>query len=151
MKIYRRDDFKSDDFWAIFVPGYGPGETTEDVERRAQKRLEDSGVVPIAVTDVELHCGDTIRIGDKVYHVGMCGKYKCVVNDPVVIDDDPEEREYDDELHCPYCGAEIPDSFEFPKDGDERCIFCGSLFHFEKEMTVRWNSYPVEPAQVKDI
>lgn len=151
MKVYRKDDFKDGLFWEIFIPGYKPGETEEDVQRRTQKLLDDSGIDPIAETDKELHCGDTVDINGEFFHIGICGKSKCAVDGPLDFDGIPDGIENEGELICPYCGCMITDTFELSDDGDLRCIKCGSLFHFEKEIEVTWSSYPVEAAEIKKI
>lgn len=151
MKIYKESDFAKKDFWAIVCPGYGPGETTADVRRRTEKILQESGVNPIAETDQKLQLGDTIEINGELYHIGICGSERCFVGEPVEIEENPDELQGENELCCPYCGALTPDTFEFPDDGEQRCWRCGSLFHFEREIEIRWNSCPIERANIRRI
>jgi len=151
MRIYRKEDFNERDFWKIFCMGFGPGETMEDVKRKQEKLLEESGVKPLAETDKAIECGDTISIHGKLYFVAVGGKSKCVVRDIDHISKFPETYEGCDHLYCPYCGEMVEDVFELPDNGTHRCEKCGSLFRFEKECIIEYNSYPVEAATIKEI
>lgn len=151
MRIYREKDFKANDFYKIFVPGYGPGETTEDVNRKSERLLEESGVKPLAETYKAIKSGDTISINGKLYFVRIAERTKCAVRDIDHISQAPEAYEGEDNLYCPYCGEIAGDDFGLPDYGDFRCMNCGSLFRFEKECTIEYNSYPVEAATIKEI
>lgn len=152
MRIYRENDFNRDVFWDIFLPGYRDGETAEDARKRAEELLKQTGVQPIAETGEEVNCADTLEIGGAYYHVGLCNKDRCAVTEIGEIElDEPEEREDEDRLYCPYCGKEIPDSFELGNEEDFKCPICGSVFDIVKEVEVRWSSYPVRAAKIKGI
>lgn len=142
MRIYREKDFKSNDFWKIFVPGYKPGETTEDVNKKSERLLEESGVKPLAETDKAIKCGDTISISGKLYSVRNVRGTRCAVRDIDHISKSPDTYEGEDNLYCPYCGEIAGYDFGLPGYGNFRCENCGSLFRFEKECTIEYNSYP---------
>lgn len=150
MRIYREKDFKSN-FWKIFVPGYGPDETTEDVNKKSERLLEESGAKPLVETDKAIKSGDTISISGKLYFVGIVRGTKCAVRDIDHISQAPDAYEGEDNLYCPYCGEIAGDDFGLPDYGEFKCRNCGSLFRFEKEYTIEYNSYPVEAATIKEI
>jgi hypothetical protein len=49
-----------------------------------------------------------------------------------------------DEVVCPYCGAEVMDSWELPDCDDIECWECGKKFHYEREVTVTYWSHRIK-------
>ena len=48
------------------------------------------------------------------------------------------DHNYTDEVVCPYCGAEMADSWEYPDDGKETCWNCGKEFHYQREVEAHY-------------
>jgi len=56
----------------------------------------------------------------------------------------------DDEIKCPYCGAEVSDSWEYSDSDDEHeCSDCGSIYAYERRVEVSYCSTPVKKNEEK--
>ena len=52
-----------------------------------------------------------------------------------------EERFYENQIICPYCGEENEDSWEFGDSEDEQeCYECGKYFSWERHTSVSYTS-----------
>ena len=49
-----------------------------------------------------------------------------------------EDSQGTDEIVCPYCGSEIPESREFPDSGTLTCDDCEKLFDYSRDVTVTY-------------
>ena len=49
-----------------------------------------------------------------------------------------------DEVVCPYCGAEMTDSWEYPDSGEEWCEECDRVFTFFRQVDVHYSSQQVK-------
>lgn len=65
----------------------------------------------------------------------------------IEIDLEPSDREYKNNLTCPYCGYVDNDSWELSSDCEEEheCGRCGGVMSYERIVTVEYSSSPVKP------
>lgn len=143
MKIFDYADLGSKRLWDYSQNGLTP---------------EDDGIKPIIETNKEINIGETIIIGNVAYSVtalsGKGGRYhtayvKKLKNQKVFIDgEEPEDEDYTEQITCPYCGYENSDSWEAGDDEDEyECPRCGSVFSYQRNVTVEYCSQPVRKAK----
>lgn len=144
MKIFDYADLGSKRSWDYSMSGVTP---------------EDDGIKPIIETDKEINIGDTIIIDNIAYSIaslsGKGGKYhtayvKKLKSQKVFIDgEEPEDKDYTGQITCPYCGYENGDSWEADDDEDEYdCPCCGSVFSYQRNVTVEYCNQPVRKAEV---
>lgn len=144
MKIFDYADLGSKRSWDFSMNGLTP---------------EDNGIKPIIETDKEINIRDTLIIDNTAYGVtslaGKGGRYhtayvKKLKLQKVFIDgEEPEDKDYTGQITCPYCGYENGDSWEADDDEDEcECPCCGSVFSYQRNVTVEYCSQPVKKAEV---
>lgn len=144
MKIFDYADLGSKRSWDFIMNGLTP---------------EDNGIKPIIETDKEINIGDTLIIDNTAYGVTSLarkgGRYhtayvKKLKLQKVFIDgEEPEDKDYTGQITCPYCGYENGDSCEADDYEDEcECPCCGSVFSYQRNVTVEYCSQPVKKAEV---
>lgn len=118
---------------------------------------EDDGVRPIMITDKEINIGEPLIIDGTAYCV-CCVSAKRMKRQYAYVerlkeqkvfteDEEPEERYYTRNIVCPFCGNEI-EGFEMNDYEDEyECECCGSVFSYEREVTVEYYSKPVKKSE----
>lgn len=118
---------------------------------------EDDGVRPIMITDKEINIGEPLIIDGTAYCV-CCVSTKRMKQQYTYVeklkeqkvfteDEEPKERLYENNIICPYCGYET-ESFEMDDYEDEyECGCCGSVFSYQREVTVEYCSYPVKKSE----
>jgi hypothetical protein len=66
-----------------------------------------------------------------------------------------EEKDYTDEITCPYCNYEFSDSYEFGRGGEDceeiECGNCGSTIQFQRIISVEYCTEPVCPTEVMEV
>jgi len=67
------------------------------------------------------------------------------------VDVEPEEKRFEGNITCPYCGNEVGDSWEMSDSGEEECGECGSKFDYEREVEITYSSYPKERLEIKEV
>lgn len=72
-----------------------------------------------------------------------------VVRDMSNFNPEGEVREFEYGVTCPYCGYEDSDSYESCNEHD--CGRCGSIFAFDRIVTVEYSSQPVEATKVIEV
>lgn len=143
MKIFDYADLGNKHTWDYSMSGVTP---------------EDDGIMPITETNKEINIGDTIIIGNVAYSIvslsGKGGRYhtayvKKLKLQKVFIDgEEPEDKNYTGQITCPYCGYENGDSWESDDDEAEYdCPCCGSVFSYQRNVTVEYCSQPVRKAE----
>lgn len=116
---------------------------------------KDDGIEPIAVTDKEIEMGELLIINNIAYTICSLpdkgDKFQTayverVKNQSVFVDGkEPKEHYGTDNIICPYCGYEYEDSWEYDESDEHyECINCGSYFSYEREVSVKYYSSPVE-------
>lgn len=125
---------------------------------------EDDGIIPLAETDEKIEIMVPIIVKGIAYTIGsLHGKVENDVFTPrwgiaskmefqeiFVEDEEAEEQNYTDDIVCPYCGHTEGDSWECSDEEDEHeCVNCGSIFSYQREVTVNYCSQPVKKAEFK--
>ena len=123
---------------------------------------EDDGIRPLIETDKKIDLSEPIIINNVAY--SLCS-IKCesakkggepiwgiaekLDNQDVFVNgNEPESQQFKDNITCPYCGYEDQGSCEASNDEDEEiCGNCGSVFSYERVVTVEYTSYPVKKAE----
>ena len=50
-------------------------------------------------------------------------------------------HEWTEDMVCPFCGAEVQDSWEYEDDrGEVQCYDCGNIFKYERHEIVRYST-----------
>jgi uncharacterized C2H2 Zn-finger protein len=121
-----------------------------DISEWCRKGSELENYPYIGEIDIDLHIGEVIKVEDEYFTAGVlnpathsAGVRKAVMNL------EPEDRDYEDNLTCPYCGYVDSDSCELSDSEDEHeCGRCGAIMSFERVVTVEYSSSPVKPPQI---
>lgn len=144
MKIFDYADLGSKRSWDFSMKGLTP---------------EDDGIMPIIETDKEINIGDTLIIDNAAYGItSLSGKgcryhtayvEKLKLQEVFIHGEEPEDKDCTEQITCPYCGYENCDSWEADDDEDEcKCPCCGSVFSYQRNVTVEYCSQPVKKAEV---
>ncbi len=115
---------------------------------------EEDDINPILITDKEINMDKLFIINGIAYYVcSMSGKgnirqvayVERLKNQAVFIDDEePEDKDYTNEITCPYCNTEI-ESWEMDEEDNEyECESCKSTFSYQRIVTVEYCSQPVK-------
>lgn len=143
MKIFDYADLGSNSSWDYSMSGVTP---------------EDDGIKPIIETNKEINIGDTIIVGNVAYSItslsGKGGRYHTAYVEKLksqavfINGEEPEDKDYTRQITCPYCGYENDDSWESGDDEAEYdCPCCGSVFSYQRNVTVEYCSQPVRKAE----
>ena len=106
----------------------------------------------IGEVDVELNIFEVIKIENEYYVPGVLNKDRKTAGvRKVQIALEPEDRDYESNMACPYCGYEDDVSWELgDSDEEHECGRCGAVMSFERVVTVEYSSSPVKPPIIKD-
>jgi ribosomal protein S27AE len=121
-----------------------------DISEGCRKGDELESYPYIGEIDIDLHIGEVFKVEDEYYAPGVISPMKHLAGvRKAEIDLDPEDKDYEDNLTCPYCGYVDSDSWELSDSEDEHtCGRCGATMSFERVVTVEYNSSPVKPPQI---
>ncbi|TCO69529.1 hypothetical protein [Marinisporobacter balticus] len=101
----------------------------------------------IGEIDIDLNIGKVVKVGESYFSIGVLSHVeKNAGAREIEIDFEPEDKDYENNLICPYCGYEDKDSWELSDDDEKhRCGRCGAIVSYERVVTVEYNASPVEP------
>lgn len=104
----------------------------------------------IGEIDVKLNISEIVQIGNDYFAPGVLRYDNNTAGvRKIEIDFEPEDKNYESNLKCPYCGYEDNDSCELSDDDEEHeCSSCGATMSFERVVTVDYSSSPVKPPTV---
>jgi DNA-directed RNA polymerase subunit RPC12/RpoP len=139
MKIYDKRKLK----WRSILD-YGKDKSPQDYETSL-----------LIETDKVLDVG-TVFIKDKIaYTINSIRKQEWAIAErlPIqevfVLGEHPKDKYYTDNITCPYCGYEDCDSWEAEDDEEQcECGNCGSIFSYQRKVTVEYCSQPVKKVDV---
>lgn len=96
---------------------------------------------------------DNLKIGNKIYHVGMLDiqKHHVGVHEIDFIDEDEILDTLEDEFTCPYCEYIYNDAFELQDEGNINCPRCGSELAYSRIVKVEYSVIPVKKAKIKEV
>ena len=96
---------------------------------------------------------DNLKIGNKIYHVGMIDleKHHIGVHEINFIDEDEVEETLEDEFTCPYCGYIYNDAFELQDEGDIKCPNCSSELEYSRIINIEYSVTPIKKAKIKEV
>lgn len=70
----------------------------------------------------------------------------------VTLNQNPKDYYYEHNIKCPYCGYEDQDSWEASEKSDNKeCDQCGSIFSYQREIIVHYNSQPIKMSPIINI
>lgn len=104
----------------------------------------------IGEIDLDLNMGEVVKVEDEYYVAGVMhpNKHMAGVN-KVEIELEPEDRDYESNLTCPYCGYEDSNSCELSdNDSEHECGRCGAKIEYERVVTVEYSSSPKKPPTI---
>lgn len=121
-----------------------------DISSWCKQGIEVEDYTYLGEVDINLAIGEVVKIGDDYFISGVLNHDKKSAGvRKVTINLDPEDRDYESNLICPYCGYEDNDSWELSDDDEEHeCGSCGAIISYERVVTVEYNSSPVKPPSV---
>lgn len=66
--------------------------------------------------------------------------------------DGEDDQEFESEITCPACGHSLSDSWEMEEEDDDyECSTCGSIFSYERIVTVEYSSQLIEKKAIKEV
>lgn len=109
----------------------------------------------ILKTDKPIDFDETLKIKGKLYTI-WCGSAPSGDDRAFLVEEfefkDEVSNEIETEITCPYCGYMKMDSWEQGDGEEEQCQICGSIFSWEKVITVDYRSEPVSKNEnIKEI
>lgn len=104
----------------------------------------------IGEIDVDLSMGTVIKVDQEYYTIGVLNfRNKSAGVRKIKLEIDPEDKSYESNVICPYCGYEDSNSWELSDSEDEHeCGRCRATISFERVVTVEYNSSPKKPPEI---
>lgn len=104
----------------------------------------------IGEVDADVDLGIVLKIGDDYYVPGLIAANKGYAGvEQIDFNTEPEDRDCENEMTCPYCGYKDIDSWELQDSDDEHeCGRCGATISYERIVTVEYSSSPVRPPEI---
>lgn len=144
MKIFDYADLGNKKSWDYSIKGITP---------------EEEGIKPIIKTDEVINMGDVLIINNIAYTVcclsGKANKYNVAYVEQLkeqgifINSEEAGDKDYTQEITCPFCGFEDENSWEADDEEDEyECPCCGSTFSYQRNITVEYCSQPVRKGEV---
>lgn len=121
-----------------------------DVSNWCKQGAEVENYPYVGEINIDLAIGEVVKVGEDYFAIGVLnhGNKSAGVR-KIDIDFEPKDKDYENNLICPYCGYENTDSWELPDDDEEyECGRCGAIISYERVITVEYNSAPVKPPEV---
>jgi hypothetical protein len=121
-----------------------------DISNWGKQGSEVENYPYIGEIDIDLSIGEVVKVGDSYFSIGVLSHVKRIAGArEVEIDLEPEDKDYESNLICPYCGYEDGDSWELSDDEEEHeCGRCGATVSYRRVVTVEYNSSPVKPPDI---
>jgi hypothetical protein len=107
--------------------------------------------IPIVFERDHIDTGELYQHEDKIYRVWMINKSQdFAALQQINIKDEPNEEEYgEDNIKCPVCGYEEPDSWEYAEESEEsECGKCGAILSYNKNVSVTYNTQLVRKPEI---
>lgn len=121
-----------------------------DISNWCEQGAEVENYPYVGEINIDLTMGEVVKIGEKYFSIGVLNHIKKSAGvKQIEIDFEPEDKNYENNLICPYCGYEDKDSWELSDDDNEhKCGRCGAVISYERVVTVEYNSSPVKPPNI---
>jgi DNA-directed RNA polymerase subunit RPC12/RpoP len=121
-----------------------------DISNWCKQGIEVEDYPYVGEIDIDLNIGEIVKVGEEYFTIGIVSHVKKSAGvRHVDIDLEPEDKDYERNLICPYCGYEDTDSWELSDDDEEHeCGRCGAIISYQRVVTVEYNSSPVKPPNV---
>lgn len=114
--------------------------------------FDESKIEIVATTEKEVSCDDVLRINGKTYSVFRLNRKHGFAEIEEITIGEGEDKYYEDEITCPYCGYVHSDSYEYSdSDDNHKCGQCGGIFSYERNVEVTYSSTPVKAPEVKEF
>jgi len=104
----------------------------------------------IGEIDIDLSISVVVKINKNYYVPEVLNPSKNSAGvRKIEINLEPEDKDYTENLTCPYCGYEDRDSWELSDDDDEhQCGRCCATISFQRQVTVEYNSSAKTPPEI---
>lgn len=121
-----------------------------DISNWCKQGVEVEDYPYIGEINIDLKMAEVVKIGEKYFSIGVLNYVnKSAGVRQIEIDFEPENKDYENNLICPYCGYEDNDSWELSDDDEEHeCSRCGAVMSYQRVVTVEYNSSPIKPPEV---
>ena len=126
------------------------GTKVHDITNKHKQGLELEDCPFIGELDIDMtNLHEIIKIGEVYYAVGILSPIKNIAGArKIELELEPETQDYNSNFVCPYCKYEDEDSFELNDEGECHCGRCGATVSYTREVTVEYNTSPVEPPSI---
>ena len=121
-----------------------------DISNWCKQGAEVENYPYIGEISIDLTMGEIVKVEEDYYSIGVLNHVnKSAGARQIEIDFEPDDKDYENNVICPYCGYEDRDSWELTDDNEEHnCGRCGAVVSYERVVTVEYNSSPVKPPTV---
>lgn len=121
-----------------------------DISNWCKQGAEVENYPYVGEVNIDLTMGEIVEVGGDCYAIGVLNRAnKSAGVRQVEIIFEPEDKDYEINLICPYCGYENKDSWELSDEDEEHeCGRCGAVMSYQRVVTVEYSSSPVKPPSV---
>jgi len=121
-----------------------------DISNWCRQGIELEGYPYIVEIDIVLSVGSVVKIGNKYYAAGVLSHVENSAGvREIKLNLKPDDKDYENNVTCPYCGYKDADSWELSDGEDEHeCGRCGATMSYERIVTVEYNSSPKRPPEI---
>lgn len=121
-----------------------------DISNWCKQGVEVENYPYVGEINIDLTMGEIVKVGEDYYTIGVLNHVnKSAGVRQVEIDFEPEDKDYENNVICPYCGYEDIDSWELSNDDEEHeCGRCRAVMSYQRVVTVEYCSSPVKPPSV---
>lgn len=152
MKVFDKEDLRKINKWSV---DYDKEETPEI-----------DGIKPIENTTTDIKIGGVVIINDTAFSVcslrdksyidnkekQWCTVEKLKKQEIFLGEEEARDMDYKDNIICPYCGYKDINSWEADDDEEKcECGVCGSIFSYQRVVTVEYCSQPVQKANIINL
>jgi hypothetical protein len=114
--------------------------------------FDESKIETVLRTEKDVICGDVFTFNGKTYVVGSIHRSRDFAQIDEIKIGEGEDKDFEDEITCPYCGYANTDSWESSDSEDEEvCGSCGGVFSYERHVEVTYSSQPVKAPEIKEF
>lgn len=121
-----------------------------DIKEWCQHGYELENYPYIGTIDGKTDIHEALKIGSKYYIPSIVNFNNNTAGVRLsTISTKPENKEYEDNIVCPYCGHEDRDSYELSDDNDTiECGRCGATIEYTREVIASYSIKGIKPPKI---
>lgn len=114
--------------------------------------FDENKVETLLTTEDPVECGLVFNFNGKTYCVCSVNRSRDFAQIEEIKIHEGEDKDFEDEITCPYCGYACSDSYEYSEsEDDHECGQCGGVFSYERYVEVSYSSKPVKAPEIKSF